>query len=212
MAARDRFIDHKKDASHQEYANPIIEITLPPGVTAAACGSFLRSVYTHEYYHTEPAHINQLLVLADQYAIPAMQSFYRGLSEAVLLGACPADSDGPSELEECAVRMGLGREAVQSSMMALKHRCPSDISIGSLLEHIKRSTTPPMGPSQSEDQIKLMTDDFFKDITFVTEDRQRLKAHKFLLTARSKYLHAMFTRSVPTITFLKGSERLLTRI
>lgn len=43
-------------------------------------------------------------------------------------------------------------------------------------------------------QIKLMTDDEFKDITFITRDAKKVRAHKFMLMARSKYLHTMFTR------------------
>lgn len=46
-------------------------------------------------------------------------------------------------------------------------------------------------------QIKLMTDDSFKDITFITEDGHRIRGHKFLMMARSKYLHTMFTRYDP---------------
>jgi hypothetical protein len=44
-------------------------------------------------------------------------------------------------------------------------------------------------------QLKLMTDEQFKDVTLVV-DGAKVKAHKFLLMARSKYLRTMFTRFV----------------
>jgi hypothetical protein len=42
-------------------------------------------------------------------------------------------------------------------------------------------------------QLKLMTDDQFKDVTLAVGG-DTLRAHKYLLVARSKYLHTMFTR------------------
>lgn len=44
------------------------------------------------------------------------------------------------------------------------------------------------------DQVKLMKDDEWKDVTFVTHDGQQFRVHKFLMMSRSKYMNAMFSR------------------
>ena len=73
---------------------------------------------------------------------------------------------------------------------------PARESVVSLAQEFGVVMPPNPAARQSEldvAQLKLMTDDQFKDVTLVVGG-DKIRAHKYLLMARSKYLHTMFTR------------------